>query len=182
MIYILVAVFLLLIFVIFWQLSLLFSSIVGAPTVYANSKAIIDAYKLAGLEKGETVLDLGCGNAKSLLLAAKVFGAKGIGVEISPYCYLKSKWNVFWAGESGNIKIYLSDIKKSFNLISEADVVYLYLLNSVLEKIESEIFDNIKAKTRVVTLAFKFKNAVPKKNMRTNNLGRETGIYLYTKE
>lgn len=181
MIYILFAVLLLLIFVIFWQLSLLFSSIVGAPTVYANSKAIIDSYKLAGLKKGETVLDLGCGNAKSLIIAAKEFGAKGLGVEISPYCYLKSKLNVLLARESGNIKIYLRDIKKSVDLISKADLIYLYLLNSVLEKIEREIFDNIDKNARVVTLAFKFKKEQAQKTVSTSNLGRKTKVYLYQK-
>lgn len=167
--------------ILFWQASLLFSAIFGAPTVYANSQAIRDAYKLSGLKQGETVLDLGCGNAKSLIIASKEFGAKGIGVEISPYCYLKSRWNVLVSGQNQRIKIYLADLKKSRRLIEGADVIYLYLLNSVLSKIEPEIFNNIKEDTRVVTLAFKFNNHQPIKIVHTQNLGKDTEIKLYQK-
>lgn len=163
----------------FWQASLLFSSIVGAPTVYSNDSAMIDAFELAALKKGETLLDLGCGNARSLIIAAKKYGARGIGVEISPYCYLKSRFNVLRAGQNKNIHIYLGNLTKSRDLIKKADVIYLYLLNSVLAKIEDEIFDNIKPGCRVVALAFQFPNRKPQKSVSTINLGRKTKIYLY---
>ena len=172
---------LILLFVAFWQASLLYSSIFGAPTVYANKQAVADALKLAETKKGETVLDLGCGNANSLIIAARKFGARGIGVEISPYCYLKSRWNVRLTQQSKNIRIYLSDLKKAKELIKSADVLYLYLLNCDLAKIEDEVFENIKSNCRVVTLAFQFPNKKPIKTIATRNLGRETTIKLYVK-
>lgn len=165
--------------ILFWQASLLFATIFGAPTVYANSKAIIDAYNLAELKGGETVLDLGCGNARSLIIAAKKFGAKGIGVEISPYCYLKSKWNVFWAGEKNNINIYYSDLRRSRELIKKADVIYLYLINSVLKNIENDIFSTINKRAKIVVLSFEFPNVKASKIVSTKNLGKDTTLRLY---
>lgn len=165
----------------FWQGSLLFVAVFGTPTVYAYDQAIVDALNLAKLKKGELVVDLGCGNAKSLIIAAKKFRAKGVGVEISPYCYLKSKWNVFAAGESKNIRIIFGDFKKAEKYLQNADVVYLYLLNKVLKSIEPWFFDNVQKDARIVSLSFTFDQKKPVQTSKTVNLGKPTKISLYKK-
>ncbi len=179
MIIIEIIVCLVLILTLFWQASLLFSSFFGAPTVYANKQAIRDAYNLSKLKKSELVLDLGCGDARSLIIAAKEFGAKGVGVEISPYCFLKSKINVMRAGQSKNIKIFFGSFQKAEKYLNKADVVYLYLLNSVLKEIENWYFNAISKKTRTVVLSFKFDKKRAVKTISTNNLGQITTIRLY---
>ena len=163
----------------FWQLSLLFVSVYSVPTVYAFDRAIIDAYKLVDLKKDELVIDLGCGNAKSLIIAAKKFKAWGVGVEISPYCFLKSKWNVWRSGQSKNIKIIFGDFKKAEKYLKKADVVYLYLLNKTLAKIEDWYFKSISKKTRTVVLSFQFRKHKPAKTSKTINLNRQTQLSLY---
>lgn len=165
----------------FWQACLLFAAIFGAPTVYANSKAIIDAFELAGLKNGQLVVDLGCGNARSLIIAAKKFGARGVGVDYSPYCYLKSKLNVALAGQNQNIKIIFGDFRAAEQYLRKADVVYLYLLNSGLAKMETWFFEAISPKTNVVVLAFHFAERKPAKTTSTTNLGRKTEVKLYIK-
>jgi len=170
-----------LVLIIFWQACLIFVSIQGAPTVYAWDDAILDTIQLAKPKAGEILLDLGCGNAKSLIMASKKFGVKGVGVEISPYCYLKSKWNVLASGESKNIKIILGDLAKAKKDIKKADIIYLYLLNQVLEKIEPMLFKTIKNDCRVVSLAFKFKDKKPEQISSTKNLGIKTSNFLYKK-
>jgi SAM-dependent methyltransferase len=162
-----------------WQLILLLTSIFTSPTVYANDKAIEDSLKLAGVKVGELVVDLGCGNAKSLIIAAKKFDAKGIGVEISPYCYLLARWRVFILGESRNIKIIYGDFKKAEVYLKKADVVYLYLLNATLKKIEKWFFSSIGPKTRVVSLAFVFPNKEPINSIETYNLRKNTKARIY---
>lgn len=174
-----IIIFVILIVIIFWLACLIYAQLLGAPTVYSNEKAILDAFKLAGLKRGETVLDLGCGDARSLILATKKFGAKGIGIERSPYCFLKAKLNVFTAGEKENINIIFGDLNKSDQYLKQADVIYLYLLNSVLEKIEDWLFATIKKEARVVSLAFSFKKHRPKEDEETINLGRKTKVRLY---
>lgn len=166
-------------FVLLWQLTLLLTSIFTSPTVYANDNAIEDSLRLAGLKRGELVVDLGCGNAKSLIIASKKFGAKGVGVEISPYCYLLAKWRVFALGESRNIKIIYGDFKNAEEYLKRADVVYLYLLNATLKKIEKWFFASIAPKTRVVSLAFVFPNKKPIKSTETFNLRKFTKARLY---
>lgn len=173
--------FLFALFVVFWQASLIFAQILGAPSVYSNSEAIFQALKLAELKKGGLIIDLGCGDARSLIIAAKKFGAHGIGVERSPFCFLKSKLNVLLAHESRNITILFGDFKVAEKYLKKADVIYLYLLNSVLKNIESWLFENISAKTKVVSLAFEFSDHKPKETSETKNLGRITKLRLYVK-
>mgnify|MGYP001571053056 FL=1 len=167
--------------VLFWEASLLFASVLGAPTVYADDGAVADAFELAGLKQGELVIDLGCGNAKALIMAARRFGARGIGVERSPYAYLLSKLNVRRAHQTKKIKIYFGDFKKVQSELNKADVVYVYLLNQVLVSIEAWLFEAVGAKTRIVSLAFEFKYHQSKKSKGTMSLGRQTMVRLYSK-
>ncbi|MCX6810171.1 MAG: class I SAM-dependent methyltransferase [Candidatus Berkelbacteria bacterium] len=163
---------------IFWVSSHLFSTIFHVPYVNSSDQAIHDALKLAGLKKGETLLDLGCGRGDALIIAARDFGAKAIGYEISPLPYLLARVKTF---ANPKIKVYCRDLKKANVDIKKADSIYLYLLNSVLDKIEDQIFNNVDDHTRVVSLAFKFPKHQPINSISTKNLGRVTQIYLYKK-
>ena len=164
----------------FWQICLIYAQVIGAPTVYANKEAIIEACKLSGLKKGQTIIDLGCGDARSLIIASKEFEAFGIGIERSPYCYLKSKFNVFLSGQK-NIRILFGDIQKYSKETEKADVVYVYLLNSVLTKIEDWLFAKVSPTTKIVSLAFSFPNHKPDRIIKVKNLGRMTNLSLYLK-
>jgi SAM-dependent methyltransferase len=146
-----------------WNISLIISAIYGAPTVYAKQENIAKAFQLAGLTQGKTVLDIGCGNARSLIIASRTFKASGIGIEISPFYYCLAKLNVFIAGQSKNIKIYFGDIKRHSGLYKEADVIFIYLLEKLMSQIETEVFAKAKPKTKIVTIAFEFKKHEPYK-------------------
>lgn len=161
---------------------MIYATLLGAPSVYSNDQAIRDAFKLAGLKSGQCVVDLGCGNAKSLIIAAKEFGAQGIGVERSPYCFLQAKFRVWQSSESKNIKIYFGNFSRLEKELRKADVVYLYLLNSILVKIESWLFSNLQPEAKVVSLAFEFLKRQPAQAAQTINLGRKTTIRLYLKK
>jgi|GEM_PF-486914 len=165
-----------------WLFFLLLATMTGAPIVYSSKKAVKDALKLSEIKKGETIVDLGCGNGETLILAAKEFGARGIGIDRSPFCYFKAKFNVWKAGESSRIKIIYGNFQKRKKALKRADVVYMYLLNDVLKKIEPWFFEAINNKTRVVSLAFKFINHKPAKEVLTETLGRSTKIRFYIKE
>ncbi|MFA7254144.1 MAG: hypothetical protein WC107_06355 [Patescibacteria group bacterium] len=172
---------LVLIIALFWQGALLWATLTGSPIVYANKNAVRDTLKLANIKKGELVVDLGCGNAQSLIMATKEFGARGLGVDRSLYSYLKSKLNVFLSGQSKNIEIVLGDFQKIEKKLKSADVIYLYLLNETLVQIEPWFFDHIGDKTRVVSLAFWFPRHEPVAETETFNLGKITKARLYCK-
>ncbi len=166
---------------IIWQGSLLLAFISGAPSVFANQDAIEDSLKLAKLKKGELLIDLGCGDARVLIIGAKKFGARGIGVEKSPYCYLLSRFNVWQAGQSQKIKLIYGDFKVAEVYLKKADVVYLYLLPHTLARIEKWLFANLRSQAKVISIGFAFQKRKSKLQSSTINLNRKSAIYLYQK-
>lgn len=177
----LIFLFIIILAVLIWQFNLMLALIFGAPVVYSHSRAVFDAFKLAGLKPGETVIDLGCGNAHTLILAAKKFDAKGIGVERVPLFYWWSKFQVYLAGESQNIQIFYGDFKKVEQYLPKSNVIYLYLLNHVLVNMEDWLFTHIGPDTRIVSLSFKFAKHQPINSCTTCNLGDSTHVFLYKK-
>ncbi len=169
-----------LLYVIFWQINLIYATIKGAPIVYSSEIAVIDCFKLVKLKKGELVVDLGCGSGKSLIIASEKFNAKGVGVEISPYAYLLARTKKIFRRQK-NYDIIFGDFKKAEPYLKKADVVYLYLLNSVLENIEDWLFKTISKDCRVVSLAFVFKKHKAKRTIETFTLYHKTKAYLYGK-
>lgn len=167
------------VFVLFWQLSLLVATVTGSPIVYASPTAIRDCWKLAGLSPGQTVIDLGCGNARSLILASAEFGAKGVGVDRSYYGYWRSVINVWLGGHAKDITIVRGGFRQIERQLTTADVVYLYLLNETLAQIEPWLFQHIGPATMVVSLAFSFSQHQPIRTIKTTNLGQLTTIRLY---
>jgi len=179
MIYIAVLVFIIMLITAFWQGSLLWATIIGSPIVYSNPKAVEDCLALAKAKKGETVVDLGCGNAKTLIHMARKFVVKGVGVDRSLFCALRARMNVTLSGQSKNIKIIRGDFKSAERYLKKADIVYLYLLNTTLAQIEDWLFDIIGDKTRIVSLAFQFKNHKPVAEVETYTLRQKTKARLY---
>lgn len=139
-----------------WQISLLIAIIAGAPTVYAKNQVIIKAFEGVNLQKGQLVIDLGCGNARSLIIASKKFGAKGVGVEISPFYYILARINVLFRGESRHIKIKYGNLRNYRKNIKAADVVFLYLYDKIISQIEPWIFEQTKPHATIISLAFPF--------------------------
>lgn len=165
---------------IFWLASHLYSTIFYVPYVNASGKAIRDALEFAGIKKGQLFLDLGCGRGDALFIANEEFGATAIGYEISPLPYLLSKIRIRLSGNN-TTKTYWKDFRQAKAEIKKADLIYLYLFESVLEKNEDFIFNSLKSSGKIVTLAFKFHKHKPKKIIETINLGIKTKIYLYQK-
>lgn len=151
----------------------------GAPTVYADRQAIRDCLKLARLAPGETLLDLGCGDARSLIIAAGEFGARGVGVDASLYCCLLAHYRVWRSGQAGKIKIVWRSVETANDQMKQADVIYLYLYPDLIAKLKPELSSARAKKTRLVLLSFPLAGQRPQQVRSTFNLGRPTKIYLY---
>lgn len=162
-----------------WRGSLMLTALTGAPSIYSSRQAAIDAFRLAELKSGQTVIDLGCGDGRSLIIAAKQFGARGIGVELSPYCYALAKFNVWRAGESRRVKIIFGDFRKIEPYLKNTSIIYAYLLPATLAKLEPWLFAHMASDTSVISVAFQIANRQPDRRVKTTNLGRPSEVYLY---
>src|SRR5437868_4583038 len=80
-----------------------------APWWQTPKKVARQMCHLTKVGKSSVVYDLGCGTGHALIVAAKEFGAKGIGIEIDPLRYLIAKFNVKRFGVSQKITIVKED-------------------------------------------------------------------------
>lgn len=109
--------------------------------------------KLAKVKKGDVIYDLGCGDGIALVTAAKEFGATGVGIEIDFFRAFIAKWRVKLGGLSNEIEIR----RDSFwnNDISDATVVFMYLIPKTLVRLRPKFLKELKPGTRVVTFVYK---------------------------
>jgi ubiquinone/menaquinone biosynthesis C-methylase UbiE len=114
---------------------------------------VVDAMlRLAKVQKGEMVYDLGCGDGRAVVTAARDFGARGIGVDIDPKRVEESNANVAKAGVADRVQIKQADL---FQMkFADADVLFLYLLPALNVRLRPRILDELRPGTRVVSNSF----------------------------
>jgi len=110
--------------------------------------------KLAGLQPDETLYDLGAGDGRVLLIAARDFGAKAVGLEIGPIqCLLI--WLRITANRLGNqITIRWGNFYKE-NL-KDADVVFVYATSKEVMKLAPHLAEQMKPGSRLVSISADF--------------------------
>lgn len=123
-----------------------------APWWRTSDEKIRKALKLAGVKRGDIVYDLGSGDGRSLIIVAKEFGAKGVGIEIDPLRYFISTLLLRRNRVSDKVKI----LRKNFFSvdISEATVVFLYLVPKALEKLRPKLLRELKPGTKIVSIKY----------------------------
>ena len=108
--------------------------------------------KLAKVKKGDVIYDLGCGDGTALIIAAKEFGATGVGIEIDLLRVWVSRIKIAFNGLSNKLEIR----RKSFwdQNISEATVIFMYLIPKTLIKLRPKLLKELRPGTRVVTFVY----------------------------
>jgi tRNA G37 N-methylase Trm5 len=134
-------------------------------------------FELADVRPGEVVYDLGCGDGRIPVTAAKRFGVKAWGFDINPVRVKESLENV----ERNNVK-HLVTIKEQdiFQLdLSKADVITLYLLPQLNVKLIPQL-DKLKPGCRIVSHDFNMEGVRPKREITyTPQGGREHRVFLW---
>ncbi len=114
---------------------------------------VVDAMlKVANVTKDDVVYDLGCGDGRIVVTAAKVYGARGVGIDIDPQRIREARENVQKAGVGDRVRIVDGDLFAT--PIGEATVVTLYLLPSLNRKLIPKLNAELKPGTRIVSHAF----------------------------
>jgi SAM-dependent methyltransferase len=129
--------------------------------------------KLANVTKNDVVYDLGCGDGRIVVAAAKDFGARSVGIDIDPQRISEAKENVAKAGVGNRVTIRNEDLFEAD--IHEATVVTLYLLTSLNEKLKPKLWRDLKPGTRVVSQTFDMGDWKPEKEIEVD--GRN--VYLW---
>ena len=135
--------------------------------------------ELAEVKKDDLVYDLGCGDGRIVVTAAKRYGCKAIGYDIDPHRVEESLENVEKNEVGHLVKIERKDI---FTLdLSKANVITLYLLPSLNVKLIPQL-EKLKPGSRIVSHDFRMKGVKPDKvvKLTSNEDGGEHKIFLWT--
>jgi predicted RNA methylase len=154
-----------------------------APFVPSPVPVIQHMLKLADLRAGEVLFDLGAGDGRTVIMAAKSFGARAVGVELREDLAKKALSTIHDNGLADRVTIVNGDMF-GVNLAS-ADVVFLYLTTSANEKIRPKLETELRQGVRVVSHDYEIVGWKPVKvdNFCENpKLGYPSHtIYLYKK-
>jgi predicted RNA methylase len=120
-----------------------------APFVPSPIPVIQRMLQLAELEPSEVLFDLGAGDGRTVIMAAKTFGARAVGVELREDLAKKALSTIHDNGLADRVNIVNGDLF-SVNLTS-ADVVFLYLTTSANEKVRPKLETELKKGVRVVS-------------------------------
>jgi cyclopropane fatty-acyl-phospholipid synthase-like methyltransferase len=142
------------------------------PFVPTPQEVVDKMIELGGVKKGDTVYDLGSGDGRIVITAAKK-GARAVGFEIDPDLIKESRENVKKAGVADRAEIRQQDILTVD--LSAASVVTMYLLPDVNLKLKPKILSQLKPGARVVSHAFDMGDWKPNKVEQVN--GRT--VYLW---
>jgi predicted RNA methylase len=148
----------------------------------ATPQEVVDVMlKLAKVTKNDVVYDLGSGDGRIPITAAKVYGARAVGIDIDPERIRDANENLKMSAASdrtilSRVKFLNQDLFTTD--ISEATVVTLYLLPSLNLKLLPQLNKELKPGTRVVSHAFDFGPDIKPKMEPVNVNGRT--VYYYT--
>jgi ribosomal protein L11 methylase PrmA len=130
--------------------------------------------QVANVTKNDIVYDLGSGDGRIPVTAAKKYGARGVGIDIDPQRIKEANENVARNNVGDKVKIINADLFTTD--ISEATVVTLYLLPSLNVKLMPKLMKELKPGTRIVSHAFDMGDWKPEKELDVN--GRK--VYFWT--
>jgi len=140
-----------------------------------SPNAVVDAMlKLAGVKKGDNVYDLGCGDGRIVIAAAKDYGAHGVGIDLNPDLIQEARETARKARVETLVKFEVNDLFDAD--IHDATVVALYLLPNVNLRLRPKLFKDLKPGTRVVSYSWNMGDWKPDKEATVD--GR--AIYLWT--
>jgi predicted RNA methylase len=130
--------------------------------------------KLAKVTKNDVVYDLGCGDGRIVITAAKKYGATGTGVDINPQRIKEANKNAAEALVTDKVKFVEGDLFETD--FSKATVVTLYLLPAVNLRLRPILLSQLKPGTRIVSHAFDMGDWKPEQKIEVNG----SSIYYWT--
>ncbi|MEM2877987.1 MAG: class I SAM-dependent methyltransferase [Candidatus Hadarchaeales archaeon] len=151
--------------------SLLITFYWGAPWSPTPMRTVRKMLELAEVKKNEKVYDLGSGDGRIALTAAREFGALSVGVEINPILHLLARLRRSISGPDSGVTL----LRKNFYDVNlaDADVVAVYLSPWGNRKLMKKLIREIRAGTKVVSHKWRFDEWEPAK------VDKKHQIYLY---
>lgn len=137
-------------------------------------EVVDEMLRMAKIRPWDVLYDLGSGDGRIAIAAARQYGIRAVGIDISSQRIAEANENARAAGVANKVRFILGDLFQAD--ISEATVVTLYLLDSLNEKLRPKLLRELQPRTRIVSHAFRMGDWQPQKEAEVN--GRM--IYFWT--
>ena len=148
-----------------------------APDFPSPQEVIERMLQMAHLQPGEMVYDLGSGEGRIVITAARKFKARAVGIELSPGLCKEASGRIKALGLEDRVKIVHANM---LNVdLRPADVVTIYLLTSANELLKPNLERDLKPGARVVSHDFQIRGWKPSVVEQIEAEGRPRTIYLY---
>ena len=135
---------------------------------------------LAQVKAGDTVYDLGCGDGRVVIAAAREAGAHGVCVDIDPLRIRESRANAAAAGVEARIRFVEEDLFTTD--ISDASVVVLFLWPDLNLKLRPRLWRELRPGTRVISYVHDMGGWQPRKTIKVHGRSGERDLHLWTIE
>ena len=133
--------------------------------------------QMAEVKKSDVLYDLGSGDGRLVITAAKNYGTRGIGIDIDPERIAEAKNNAAAAQVEDKVDFRQADLFKSN--FKDADVITLYLLDELNRRLRPQIFAQVKPGTRIVSHAFSMGDWEPDAERTVKIKGSEYNAYFW---
>jgi SAM-dependent methyltransferase len=131
----------------------------GAPWIPGPLRVINRMLELAETKPGQTVIDLGAGDGRIVILAARKYKAKAIGVEIDPFRWMIANLWIRLLGLRGKAEVRLGDLRRF--PVAGADVVTLCLLQGTNQRLKETLATSLRPGVKVVSHTFSMSGWTP---------------------
>jgi hypothetical protein len=154
-----------------------------APFITTPDEVVERMLAIAGTGAGDFVIDLGSGDGRIVIAAAKKFGARGLGVDIDAKLVQLSRAHAQAAGVAERVQFEERDALKTD--LAPATVVTIYLLPFLIDQLQPRLLDELRPGARVVTHAFAMKGWKPDRvedvrlSKRHPGQGDESRIFMW---
>ena len=137
------------------------AAVLDVPTPYVPSTFmnVDEMLRLAAVGPQDVVYDLGSGDGRIVIAAARDYGARGVGIEIDPALVQESIENARHAGVAGRTAFRAGDVLEAD--LKDATVVTLYLLTPLVERLKPRLLAELKPGTRIVVHEYGFSDWQP---------------------
>jgi hypothetical protein len=133
----------------------------AGPYVPSPQSVVADMLRYADVGASDFLIDLGSGDGRIVLTAAKVFGARGFGVEIKDELVKKSNEAAQKEGLAGRVRFMKQDLFKTD--MSQATVITMYLLPDTVNLLKDKFLNELKPGTRIVSHDYPLTGWIPEK-------------------
>ena len=133
------------------------------PFIATPEEVVERMLELAGTRDEDLVVDLGSGDGRIVIIAARKFGARGLGIELDQRLVQKSRENARAAGVADRVSFVQGDVLTAD--ISGASVVTVYLLPGLINQLQRRFTGELRPGTRIVSHAFGMTGWIPDRSV-----------------